>query len=282
MECYRQILICSGRRRMMVGMTAMPDPFSVLNPTGRSDLVLTCEHAGSFIPTALNGLGLPTSFNDPDQHLNALLDVGAADLTRALAKWLHAPAVLATVSRLVVECNRWPYDPEFVAQRVQKMLEIPGNQNLQQEEVAERAKTWFWPYHQAITRQISQSLLEGVRPALISVHSFTPNFHGQQRPWQVGVLWDQDFGLSAAMLAQLTTATDWVVGDNEPYDIRGGVSFAISFHAVPLALPNIVLEVRSDQIDTPAKADSVARILVPAIEQALASLRDVNGGLLPL
>ncbi|MBM3602724.1 MAG: N-formylglutamate amidohydrolase [Alphaproteobacteria bacterium] len=257
---------------MMAGMTALPAPFSLVNPIGRSDLLLTCDHAGSFIPPALNGLGLPASFEDPDQHLNAVYDVGAADLTRALASRLRAPAVLSTISRLVVECNRWPYDPEFVAPRVQGVLEIAGNQDLTRAEIAERAQAWFWPYHQAITRQLGRSLLHGVRPALISVHSFTAKFHGQQRPWQIGVLWDQDFGLREPMLTQLSRVTDWVVGDNQPYDIRGGIGFGVSFHPIPMALPNVVLEVRSDQIDTPAKADAFAAILAPCIEGALAAL----------
>lgn len=276
MERDRQSLICSGRRRMMVSMTMSPAPFSLLNPDGRSDLLLTCEHAGRYIPPSLNNLGLPASFDDPDQHLNALLDVGAADLTHALANRMQAPAVLSTASRLVVECNRWPYDPEFVAPQVQGVLTIPGNQNLTRAAIAERAQTWFWPYHQAITRQIAQSLLRGVRPALISVHSFTPNFHGHARPWQLGVLWDQDFGLAQRLLAPSTGATppigDWVIGDNQPYDIRGGIAFAVSFHAAPLSLPNVVLEVRSDLIDTPPKAKAVADRLAPWIEGALATL----------
>jgi len=74
----------------------------VVNSTGRAPLVLVCEHAANAIPTGYGTLGCTKA--DLQRHI--AIDVGAADLSRGLAKALDAPAVLCSTSRLFVDCNR--------------------------------------------------------------------------------------------------------------------------------------------------------------------------------
>ncbi|MCC7168466.1 MAG: N-formylglutamate amidohydrolase, partial [Rhodospirillales bacterium] len=77
-------------------------PFDVANPEGRAPILLVCDHAANYVPPALAALGLGPA--DLARHI--AIDLGAAPLTRLLAERLEAPAVLATVSRLVIDLNR--------------------------------------------------------------------------------------------------------------------------------------------------------------------------------
>ena len=58
-----------------------PPPFTVINPDGRANAVLVCDHGGRAVPGALNGLGLDPALLD--RHI--AWDIGAAAVTRALA-----------------------------------------------------------------------------------------------------------------------------------------------------------------------------------------------------
>ena len=59
-------------------------------------------------------------------------DIGAAELTRRLADRLDAPAVLAGYSRLVIDLNRQPGDPQSILE-VSDGVVIPGNVGLDAE-----------------------------------------------------------------------------------------------------------------------------------------------------
>jgi predicted N-formylglutamate amidohydrolase len=102
-----------------------PAPFVVLEELGVSPALIVCDHASRAIPRSLGRLGLPEL---PSwQHI--AWDIGAGELARGLAHALDAPAVLAGYSRLVVDCNRSPDDPE--AFRIESDgWEIPGNHGL--------------------------------------------------------------------------------------------------------------------------------------------------------
>src|SRR5947209_15324908 len=87
-----------------------PLPVRVLRPEGRSDFVLTADHAGRAIPRRLGDLGLPES--DLQRHI--AWDIGIAGVTEALSAALDATAVLQTYSRLVIDCNRAPDWPTSI------------------------------------------------------------------------------------------------------------------------------------------------------------------------
>src|SRR5437764_11852761 len=81
-----------------------PPPVRVLRPEGRSDFVLTADHAGRAIPKRLGTLGLP----DSELARHIAWDIGVAGVTERLSEALDAAAVLQTYSRLVIDCNRQP------------------------------------------------------------------------------------------------------------------------------------------------------------------------------
>ena len=235
------------------------------NPAGPTPLLLLCDHAGRRIPAWLGDLGLPAE--ELARHI--AFDIGAADVTRRLARLLDAPAVLAHVSRLVVDPNRLPGDPSSIPALSDGTL-IPGNQELSPDEIRRRFAYAFVPYHRAVARQIAGLRRRHGIPAIISIHSFTPQLGGVERAWEIAVLWDQDPRLAAPVLAELRRDPALKVGDNEPYSGRYPVGYTIPFHAVRTGLPHVTFELRQDLIATRAHAEAWALRLAEVLREPLA------------
>jgi predicted N-formylglutamate amidohydrolase len=241
-----------------------PAPFSLFNPTGRAAALVVCDHASREIPTALQALGLP-----PDalgRHI--AWDIGAADLSRSLARYLDAPAVLAGFSRLVIDCNRRLDDPTLIVTESDGQA-VPGNIGLDRAAREQRILSCHEPYHRAIEQRLEVFRGAGIVPALISIHSFTPLMNGQPRPWHVGVLWDDDARMAAPMLTALRAWSGLCVGDNLPYSGRHPADYTVHRHADSAGLPYLCLEIRQDLL---ADAAGVARwtdIIGPPLRRLL-------------
>src|SRR5207248_8275344 len=102
-----------------------PLPVRVLRPEGRSDFLLTADHAGRAIPRRLGMLGLPHS--ELVRHI--AWDIGIAGVTDRMAETLDAAAVLQSYSRLVIDCNRQPGLDSSIPV-LSEMTAIPGNEGL--------------------------------------------------------------------------------------------------------------------------------------------------------
>src|SRR5712671_4367041 len=102
-----------------------PAPVRLLRPAGRSDFLLTGDHAGRAIPRRLGALGLPES--ERERHI--AWDIGIARITERLSKALDATAVLQTYSRLVIDCNRQPGLDSSIPV-LSEMTAIPGNESV--------------------------------------------------------------------------------------------------------------------------------------------------------
>ena len=118
--------------------------------------------------------------------------------------------------------------------------------------------------------------MPAVVPAVIAIHSFTPRMNGEDRPWQVGVLWRGDRRLSAPVLAALEARGDLVVGDNQPYSGLRDFGFTVQFHAQRTRLPHIMFELRQDEIATTADALRYARIVYETLREPLAGPRTLH------
>ncbi len=243
-----------------------PAPVVVENTGGPAPLLLLCDHASAFIPAALDRLGLDGA--ELARHI--AWDIGAAEVTRELARLLDARALLSHFSRLVVDPNRWPEDPTLVPQ-ISDGTVVPGNRDLGAEAIEVRMATFYRPYHDAIEAEIERRLAAGETPAVVSVHSFTPVMRGGERPWQVGVLWQEDVRLPVPMIARLRDR-GLVVGDNEPYSARAGLGHTLEKHADPRGLPNLLIEVRQDLIDTRHGAAAWAAMIAEELAPILADL----------
>src|SRR5436190_17608596 len=122
-----------------------PLPVRVLRPEGRSDFVLTADHAGRAIPKRLGMLGLPE--DELARHI--AWDIGIAGVTERLSQALDATAVLQVYSRLVIDCNRQPGLDSSIP-TISELTAIPGNKELSEEERKARRREIFVPYHDQI------------------------------------------------------------------------------------------------------------------------------------
>lgn len=232
-----------------------PPPFEHYNPSGRAPAVLLCDHASRFVPRAMGNLGL----GDADLARHIGWDIGIAEVTRALADRLDAPAVLSHFSRLIVDPNRAVGDPTLVPKLSDGVI-VPANRDLSEAECGARLETFYRPYHAAIARALDAKTLAHDSFAVISMHSFTPVFQGRARPWQIGILWNRDARLPRPLIAGLRSM-GLSVGDNEPYSGRDGHGYSLHTHAEPRRLPHALIEVRQDLIDTRhGAADWAARL----------------------
>jgi len=253
----------SGRQSALIG-PGEPGPFRVLNPHGRARLLVVCDHASRRIPAALQDLGL----DELALGRHIACDIGAGAVAELLSERLDAPAVLAGYSRLVVDCNRGLDDPTSIL-AVSDGEFIPGNQGLSRDDKAERARQFFYPYHQAIRRRLESFERRNIVPAFVAVHSFTPIFKQVRRPWQIGILWDKDPRIPVPLLDKLQ-ARGIAVGDNEPYSGKAPADHTVDHHAEGGGLPHVSIEIRQDLIDHPEGITRWAGILGEVLEEILA------------
>ena len=241
-----------------------PPPFQIINPDGAAPLLLVCDHASRAIPAAMADLGLPA----PALEQHIAYDIGAADVTRRLATRLDAPAVLAGYSRLLIDCNRPPGAPQSIL-TASDGITVPGNANMEAAAAEARAEAFHWPYHHAIETLFARMRRRGPEPALFSVHSFTPSLAGEDRHWDVGVLWNRDPRLAVPLIEMLRARDGLHVGDNEPYSGRD-IAYTINLHAGAVGLPHCAVEIRQDHCDSDDEADHWADLLADALRRILA------------
>lgn len=248
----------------LIEETGEAPPFEVICPEGRAEALIICDHASRTIPPEYDSLGL----DETVLRRHIAWDIGAGDVARRLAALMDAPAVLCGTSRLVIDCNRPLDDPTSIPE-VSDGVVVPGNQGLTTRQRELRARRHFQPYHGEIGRRLDALEARGVRPTVISIHSFTPIMNGFERPWHVGLLWDREPGLAAPLIAELGRNPTLVVGDNEPYSGSDPQGYGIDAYANRRGLPMAMFEIRQDLIDTHHGAEAWAHILHAALAPVL-------------
>lgn len=234
---------------------------------GRADAraLVVCDHASAAIPANLGNLGV----GEVERTSHVAWDIGAARVAVLVAEALGCPAVLAGISRLVIDCNRQPGDPSSIPARTCG-VRVPGNDAVDEAEADNRARSWFWPYHTEIGDRIAHLWRNGRPPAVVAIHSFTPCIQGQMpRRWHVGVLWNRDPRMAVPVLAALRARGDLVVGDNQPYSGRE-INYTLDTHAGAAGLPNLSFEIRQDQVADEAGCVRWATILAGVLGDVLA------------
>lgn len=231
----------------------------------KSGVLILCDHASNAMPAEYGDLGMPAS--ELERHI--AYDIGAAAMTRAMAKALGAPALLTSFSRLLIDPNRGRDDPTLVM-RLSDGAIVPGNARVDDEEVERRLRRFYDPYDRAITAVLDRFAAAGIAPAIVSNHSFTPVWKGAPRPWHVGILWDADPRIAVPCIEALQREPDLVVGDNEPYDgaLAGDT---IDRHATKRGLANLLTEVRQDLIGDDVRAAAWALRLANVLRPILAA-----------
>ncbi|WP_294224356.1 N-formylglutamate amidohydrolase [uncultured Shimia sp.] len=230
------------------------------------DILFVCEHASSNFPTEFGELGL----TEEVRRSHVAWDPGALTLTRALAKRFDCTLVAGGVSRLLYDCNRPPEAQDAVPAK-SEVFDIPGNVDLSATDRQARVSQIYQPFKEAV-----QQVIEVVHPkAIVTVHSFTPVYHGQQRAVEVGILHDRDTRLADKMLRAMADGP-FNTRRNDPYGPEHGVTHSLRAYALPNKLPNVMLEVRNDLLADNAKAAAVTGALEAAIAQGMAELRQAG------
>jgi predicted N-formylglutamate amidohydrolase len=220
-----------------------------------SELLLVADHASSAVPA-----DIPLGIGNGLRNLHVAVDIGVDSLARDVAGRLGSPAILAKVSRLVVDLHRERGDPNAIP-ALSDGHRIPGNSALSEAE-RERRLARFWdPYHALIESKVTLS-----SKLLVGLHSFTPRLATrpqEERPWEIGILYNRD-DRAARIAIRLLEEAGIVTGDNCPYSGRE-LNATMDRHAEARGLPYLVVEVRQDLIGDPAGvrlwAGHVARIV---------------------
>lgn len=141
-------------------------------------IFISCEHASNRVP-------------NPYQHLfagqEAVLethrgyDLGILPLAETLAAEFHSPLISADVTRLVVDLNRSRNGRSLFSEFTR------GLPACEREAILRRYHT---PYWSAVEDIVAGIIALNRRVLHLSIHSFTPIFHGEIRNADIGLLYD--------------------------------------------------------------------------------------------
>lgn len=219
-------------------------PVLVTNATGASPFVLVCDHASRRIPARYGDMGLTAA--ELESHI--AWDPGALPVSQVLSRMLDAPLVESTVSRLVIDANRDPAAANLIW-TLSEATRIAANEGLSPEERQFRIDAYHRPYHEAIDTVLDGRLAAGLETILVCIHSFTPVFLGQARPWPIGLIHGQDIVFTRALRDALAAdMPELNIGWNEPYAALNGVTLTLEKHGDGRGLPATMIEIRNDEI----------------------------------
>jgi predicted N-formylglutamate amidohydrolase len=242
-------------------------PWEEVNPGGGAGVLLLCDHATNVVPAEVGGGSLGLSPAEMARHI--AYDIGARGVTVELARLMDAPALMTRFSRLVIDPNRGEDDPTLVMKLYDGTI-IPANRRVTEAEVERRLAAYHRPYHAAVDARIEAMLADGRPPALVAIHSYTPQLRGRPaRPWHIGVLWHHDGRLARPLLARLRAEPGIVVGENQPYSgqLEGD---SLSRHGTRRGLPHVLIELRHDVIADPEGQRLWAARLAPILSEVTA------------
>ncbi len=225
--------------------------------------MLTCEHASNRIPG-----GAPRA-----QQLRELLethwawDIGGWSLTRDLAARLGTSAIGGRWSRLWIDLNRRVDDPALV-RRDAGGLDLPWNRRVTPAEIERRVVDVHAPYHNQIDELILRRLVRGVRPLVFAVHTFTPEYDGEVRRFDVGLLYEAH-RRPAQRIARHLRESGFSVRYNQPYSGMAGMMYAVDRHGSHHRLPCLEIEVNHAMFEQPARAARLGAVVAAALRELM-------------
>ena len=226
-------------------------------------ILLIGDHASNRVPSDVD-LGIAPHLLK--QHI--AWDIGVAEVAELLIRdGAVDAAILGNISRLVIDCNR----DERAAGLIPIASDghaIPGNA-IAHEDRELRIARFFRPYHAYIAKVLAEA-----RPSFIlSLHSFTPQLAerpAEQRPWEIGVLYNRDDRL-ARIAIPLLEAAGLCVGDQQPYSGQL-LNYTMNIHAEGNGIPYLGLEMRQDGVMTADGQRRMAEIIAQTLRQCRQNL----------
>jgi len=237
----------------------MAAPFHLLGDPAAPVLIIA-DHASSAVPDGID-LGLPPAVMS--EHV--ALDIGVAQVAALLVESGLCSAVLGGVSRLVIDYNREP-DAAGLVPVHSDGHHVEGNSIA---DVADRLARFYDPYHAQVARLAALPH----RPFLLSLHSFTPRLRArpeERRPWEIGLLYNED-DRGARIALPLLEQAGLMVGEQEPYSGKL-LNATMNRHAEAHGRPYLGVEMRQDLVGDEAGQHRFANILAPVLERCRNSL----------
>ena len=242
---------------------------TVENASGRSPVLLVCEHASFRLPASLGTLGLSPEAGTA--HI--AWDPGALAIARKLSSRFDAALVFQNFSRLVYDCNRPPESPDAMPV-VSEVFEIPGNRSMSPAERQARIDEIYRPWQRTLAETLASRKAEGRETVVVTMHTFTPVYKGVPRSVEIGILHDRDARMADAMLAAAMRQHRYRVERNAPYGPADGVTHTLVEHGLANGLQNVMIEVRNDLVKEEAGQEAVAAFLADLIREGI-SVRSV-------
>jgi predicted N-formylglutamate amidohydrolase len=139
--------------------------------------VITCEHATATIPNQyrhyfLHHLDVQTS--------HEAVDFGAYDVALSLANRLNAPFFYGEVSRLLVDLNRSLHHPKCFSSFLK---------HASSELKSTLCDDYYFPYREKVRLLIDRLIKQNGRVIHLSIHTFTPIWHGIVRQGDICLLY---------------------------------------------------------------------------------------------
>lgn len=216
----------------------MSDAYILLGTPKAGGILIIGDHASNRIPDGVV-LGIDQALMQ--EHI--AWDIGVADVAEMMVEQSGYAAFLGGQSRLVVDLNRY-HDEAGVLPVHSDGVEISGN-ILGDSDRNARLVAHYHPYHDRLTAL----LLERQPGLILSLHSFTPRLKlrpNEQRPWEIGVLYNEYEKASKLAIARLEAA-GLVVGDQLPYSGKL-LNATMNRHAESNNIPYIGIEMRQDLV----------------------------------
>jgi predicted N-formylglutamate amidohydrolase len=231
----------------------MSKAWEMISGDRASAMLIIADHASNHVPADID---LQIASELLDTHI--AIDLGVAELAKALG----LPAILGGVSRLVVDLNREDDAPHIIPIASDGHA-IPGNA-IDHEARTQRITRFWHPYHDKIS-----DMIEEYQPKLlISLHSFTPQLAtdpDQKRPWEVGILYNED-DRAARIAIPLLEAAGVIVGDQLPYSGKL-LNATMNRHGEGRGIAYLGIEMRQDLIGDAAGVTRWADMLGPVVRR---------------
>jgi predicted N-formylglutamate amidohydrolase len=225
-------------------------------------IILSSEHETDAVPNQY------AHYFAPHQALlqtHRSIDFGASAIASALQQSFNCQLITATITRLIIDCNRSLTDPHCFS-------EI--SESFSEKEKKALIKTYYLPYRNKIIKHIEEQLTLGHVVWHLSIHSFTPILNGITRTTDFGLLYDPKRLIEKEVVLKwqrnLQSRSDFQVRLNYPYK---GNADGLTTHCRELFPENYVgIEVETNQALV-KEGDSLVKVIA-ALTTSLKAIVD--------
>lgn len=178
-------------------------------------VVLSCEHASSYIPEELNNLGVSI---EELNNCSFLCDNGANEAFEFLVGELGCGGIKAKVSRLVVDVNRDIDQNELIRESCNG-LSLKGNQGLTDEERGTRVKEYYLPYRNKLHDLLEECHKKFGFCLYISIHTMENCFEDEKREMDYAIIYNKGEKLAKG-IGKVLEDRGHDVTYNHPYTLK--------------------------------------------------------------